>query len=126
MQIYENVRSIRAMISCKQETVAKKMGISQNAYSRLERGKVKMTIEKKKALSEALGISEETIEFFHERKVFFTQKQQYGAHESLCPQPSLKDQLEGFRSAVATLQSDNNYLRQENKELRELLELLQK
>jgi len=48
MQINQNLRDIRAFKDIRQKVMAFEMGLSQNSYSRLERGKTKMTDKKRK------------------------------------------------------------------------------
>jgi transcriptional regulator with XRE-family HTH domain len=47
-QFNKNMRAARKLNDIKQEIISHKLGVSQNTYSRLERGKIKMTEEKKK------------------------------------------------------------------------------
>jgi hypothetical protein len=65
-----NMRSLRLLQDIGQKELAAKMNTSQNNISRLERGKIKMTEEKKKSAAEALGVSEEVLDHFHERHIF--------------------------------------------------------
>ena len=46
MIIADNVRNRRLEVNYTQEYVAKKLSISQNAYSKIERGGSKMTVER--------------------------------------------------------------------------------
>jgi transcriptional regulator with XRE-family HTH domain len=46
MIITDNVRNRRLELNYTQEYVAKKLSISQNAYSKIERGGSKMTVER--------------------------------------------------------------------------------
>jgi transcriptional regulator with XRE-family HTH domain len=47
-QFSKNMRAARKLNDIKQEIISHKLGVSQNTYSRLERGQIKMTEEKKK------------------------------------------------------------------------------
>lgn len=51
------IRKIREQRKVTQEEVARHMGISQNAYSKIENGITQLTINHVKQISEALGIS---------------------------------------------------------------------
>lgn len=130
MQINQNMRDIRTLKEIPQKAVAANMHTSQNSISRLERSKTKMTDEKKKAASEALGVSEDVLEAFHEKHVFISTCQkggtmsQAGAIHNVLPEES----LEGFRAAVQSQQEEIKHLRadmalfrEENRRLREEL-----
>ena len=108
MQINQNLRDIRALKNIPQKLIADKMGLSQNTYSRLERGKIKMTGAKKKKAAEVLGVSEEFLETFHEQHTFATSgsQQQRTLNHSM-PEES----LEGFRAAIQQQQEEIKHLR---------------
>lgn len=50
------IRKIREQRKVTQEDVARHMGISQNAYSKIENGLTQLTVNHVKQISEALGI----------------------------------------------------------------------
>jgi transcriptional regulator with XRE-family HTH domain len=113
MQVNHNMRSLRLLQDIGQKELAAKMHTSQNNISRLERGKIKMTEEKKKSAAEALGVSEEVLDHFHEKHIFISQGQkggsvsQAGTVQNALPEES----LEGFRAAIQSLQDENRHLR---------------
>lgn len=128
MQINQNLRDIRAMKDIPQKLIADKMGLSQNSYSRLERGKIKMTEEKKKKAAEALGVPEEFLETFHEKHIFISNGQQGGtmSQAGVIQNPLPEESLEGFRAAIQNQQEEIKHLRadlamfrEENRRLRE-------
>ncbi|MFN0214813.1 MAG: helix-turn-helix domain-containing protein [Saprospiraceae bacterium] len=122
------MRDIRALKGVKQHVIAQEMNLSQNGYSRLERGKTKMTEEKKKKAPEALGVSEEFLENFHEKHIFISNGQQGGmmSQAGIIQNPLPEESLEGFRAAIQNQQEEIKHLRadlasfrDENRRLRE-------
>ncbi|MFY8138214.1 MAG: helix-turn-helix domain-containing protein [Flavobacteriales bacterium] len=56
-QIHLRIRNLRSKQGMSQEFVASKIGISQNAYSRIELGLAKLSIERMLKISEILQVS---------------------------------------------------------------------
>ena len=135
MQINQNMHDIRVLKNIPQKAMAFEMGNSQNNYSRLERGKIKMTDEKKKKAAEVLRVSEEFLETFHEKHIFISNGQQGGtmSQAGIIQNALPEESLEGFRSAVQNQQEEIKHLRgdlamfrDENRRLREELSQLTK
>jgi transcriptional regulator with XRE-family HTH domain len=59
--IGSKIRSIRTIKDINQEYMALKMGISQNAYSKIERGETSIDDNKLSSISVILGVSKEEI-----------------------------------------------------------------
>lgn len=59
--IGSKIRSIRTIKDLNQEYMALKMGISQNAYSKIERGETSIDDHKLSSISLILGVSKEEI-----------------------------------------------------------------
>ncbi len=57
MNASEKLRKLRIEKGYSQEYMAAKLGLSQSAYSKIERGKTKLTIERLESLTEALEAS---------------------------------------------------------------------
>jgi transcriptional regulator with XRE-family HTH domain len=68
--IGNRIKRIREIKCIKQETVAKALGVSQQLYSQIEAGQIKLTGEKLDKIAEALGLSMESIMDFDETKIF--------------------------------------------------------
>ena len=54
--VINNIRKIRERDYISQEYLAAKLGIGQNAYSKIELGKTKLTIEHLLVIADALGV----------------------------------------------------------------------
>jgi transcriptional regulator with XRE-family HTH domain len=55
--LHQRIRAIRATRNMSQETIATKIGISQNAYSRIELGLAKLSIERMLKIADILEVS---------------------------------------------------------------------
>jgi transcriptional regulator with XRE-family HTH domain len=68
--IAANIRKIREIKGLSQEFIAERLGLSQNAYSKIERGEVKLSSERLTQISSILEVSEEIIRNFSEQVIF--------------------------------------------------------
>ncbi|GAB3934372.1 helix-turn-helix domain-containing protein [Mucilaginibacter myungsuensis] len=55
--INQNIRKLRERDFLSQEYMAAKMGIGQNAYSKIELGKTKITLDRLFAIADILGVT---------------------------------------------------------------------
>jgi len=65
-----NIRKIREIKGFTQEYVAGKLGVSQNAYSKLERGEIKVDEEKLNTIAAIFEVNKETIRNYSDQIVF--------------------------------------------------------
>lgn len=70
------VEHFRKRLSINQEAMAKAIGVSQSAYSRLEKGQSAMSVVQLRAISAQLGLAPEAI--VHNAEVYAAQLQQQG------------------------------------------------
>lgn len=68
--IGNNIKNIRELKNLTQEFVAEKLDISQSAYSRLEKGEIKISKEKLVQIAEILEVKPEDIKEFDGQKYF--------------------------------------------------------
>ncbi|NMR34942.1 helix-turn-helix transcriptional regulator [Chryseobacterium aquaticum] len=68
--IGNNIKNIRELKNLTQEFVAEKLDISQSAYSRLEKGEIKISKEKLVQIAEVLEVKPEDIKEFDGQKYF--------------------------------------------------------
>lgn len=116
-----NIKSLRERKNLTQEFVANELGISQNTYSNIESGAVKLTIERLIEISKVLGASAE--------ELIANESQTFNFHNS---------NIEKFYGYIETLQEENKeltqttikllsdqitYLQKENERLVKLLEV---
>ena len=91
-----NIRSIRLLQGIKQELFARKMGVSQQYVSKLERQK-KISLEKLNAAAKVLCVSVEAIENFNENAMLIAPMDQ----EKEPHLDSMKEVIEYFREEIA-------------------------
>lgn len=68
--IGNNIKNIRELKNLTQEHVAERLDISQSAYSRLEKGEIKISKEKLTQIAEVLEVKPEDIKEFDSQKYF--------------------------------------------------------
>lgn len=68
--IGNNIKNIRELKNLTQEFVAEKLDISQSAYSRLEKGEIKISKEKLVQIADVLEVKPEDIKEFDSQKYF--------------------------------------------------------
>jgi transcriptional regulator with XRE-family HTH domain len=67
-KVYNNILKLRKANSLSQTDLAEKLGISQDAVSKLEKGSVQLTIERLEQLAELFGMSIDDILHYGEEK----------------------------------------------------------
>lgn len=67
MTLGEKIRKIRILRDLKQETIAEKLGITPQAYSKLEREDTKMDKERLNQIASILGVTVEGLEKFDDK-----------------------------------------------------------
>ena len=111
--IGRNIRAIRLLQGMKQEVFARKMGISQQNVSKLEKRK-KISITKLEAVARVLGVSPEAIERFDENAVL----QPSVEKESLQLMQPVKQVIEYFKEEIAKRDQLIDQLRSELDKIR--------
>jgi transcriptional regulator with XRE-family HTH domain len=66
IKVYDNILKLRKSKGLSQLDVSEKLGINQDTYSKLERGKIQLTIERLHQISEILGVSVDDILYYKE------------------------------------------------------------
>jgi transcriptional regulator with XRE-family HTH domain len=66
IKVYDNILKLRKSKGLSQLDVSEKLGINQDTYSKLERGKIQLTIERLHQISEILGVSVDDILHYKE------------------------------------------------------------
>ncbi len=113
--IGESIRKIREMKDYSQDYMAKKLNMSQNNYSRIEMGKVKVDIDRLLEISKLLEVDPVDIINFDERYVFNSTSHNQTGGET-------KSGIFNNEVIIKELKEDITYLREENKRLLGLLE----
>lgn len=77
--INKNIRKIREIKGFSQDYVATKLGVSQNNYSKIERGEIQLKKERLEEIAKVLEVKTEDIERFND-SVIFNNCQNSGCH----------------------------------------------
>ena len=78
INIGHKIKKLRELKNLTQEHMAKSIGISQGAYSRMELGETEITYTKLEKISEELGMKPEEVIAFNESLVFNVMNNQTG------------------------------------------------
>ncbi len=108
-----SIKKIRQFRNFTQQYVADKLNISQNAYSRIENGSTKLTIERLEQISKLLSVSIETV-LSNDKQVFNVENHaKFYAHiENLHEESKelLQQQVDFHRQQIDFLQQQNETL----------------
>jgi transcriptional regulator with XRE-family HTH domain len=122
MKVGNNLRKIREMKGFSQDYLAKKLGISPQAYSKLEREKTRMDVERLDSIAHLLQVNAEDIIDFDESKIF-QNPINTGGNVSVAPDSSSRKR-EGRQKLPGTLEDLVQQLRETSQHLRKTNELL--
>lgn len=112
-RIGENIRKLRNLKGYSQEYLSKKLKMSQNNYSELERGKVKLTIERLNEIAKILEVAPEDILNF-DGGFSFKNKNHKGGNQILVNMFSEKI-IEAYEKRIEELKEQNTHLKEEIK-----------
>jgi transcriptional regulator with XRE-family HTH domain len=108
------IRKLREAKDLTQEYMAHRLDISQNVYSKLESGSIKLTTERLKLISEILEVPEEVL-LKDDFNVYNIYNNRYGYIENL---------KEENKELMKKLTVQIDYLHQENQRLIEIIKTL--
>jgi transcriptional regulator with XRE-family HTH domain len=111
LKIGHKIKKLRELKNLTQEHIAKSIGISQGAYSRMELGETEITYTKLEKISEELGMKPEEIIAFNESLVFNVMNNQTG--NGLVINNSQMSDAENhmFEQQINLLKEENTYLK---------------
>lgn len=112
MKIGEKIRTLRELKNLKQENMATAMGISLTAYGNLERGETPITYDKLEQIANILQVTVQDIvampDEFSITNINSSVGVQFSSNYGGNVAPP---EIEGYKIAIAALQSENEYLR---------------
>jgi transcriptional regulator with XRE-family HTH domain len=110
LKIGHKIKKLRELKNLTQEHMAKSIGISQGAYSRMELGETEITYTKLEKISEELGMKPEEIIAFNESLVFNVMNNQTG--NGLVNNSQMSDaEKHLFEQQINLLKEENTYLK---------------
>ena len=114
MQIGDKIRKVRELKGFKQETIANKLGISLTAYGNLERGESGLSFERLEEIAAALEVNvTDIINIPEQLNIHQVTNSQFGFNYY----DQRPMEIDGYKLAVAELQKQVEYLKEQNKDL---------
>lgn len=127
MNIGDKIRKVRELKGYKQEYVAEKVGLSVTAYGNIERNDSSLTFDRLEQIAEALEVAVQDIlnipEQFNVQSIVNSQVgfSQSGFNYYAHDKEEENSTIQAYKQIIENLQKDNDYLRQQNSQLMELL-----
>ncbi len=110
LKIGNKIKKLRELKNLTQDHMAKSIGITQSAYSRIELGETEITYSKLEKISEELGMKPEEIIAFNESMVFNVMNNQTG--NGLVIHNQVNDENKSlYEKLIQQLQEENSYLK---------------
>lgn len=104
------IRKIRELKSLTQEHIANSIGISQAAYSKLERGESEISVERIEELAKVFGHKIEELFSFDERVVYNIMHNQTGINNNILNQHI--GESEFLKEKINALEKEIDYLKE--------------
>ncbi len=111
LKIGHKIKKLRELKNLTQEHMAKSIGISQGAYSRMELGETEITYSKLEKISEELGMKPEEIIAFNESLVFNVMNNQTGNGLVINNSQISDAEKHMFEQQIDLLTEENTYLK---------------
>jgi transcriptional regulator with XRE-family HTH domain len=111
LKIGHKIKKLRELKNLTQEHMAKSIGISQGAYSRMELGETEITYTKLERISEELGMKPEEVIAFNESLVFNVMNNQTGNGLVINNNQISEEDKNLYQQQIAILKEENAYLK---------------
>ena len=111
INIGHKIKKLRELKNLTQEHMAKSIGISQGAYSRMELGETEITYTKLEKISEELGMKPEEVIAFNESLVFNVMNNQTGNGLVINNNQLSDTEKNSFEQQILLLKEENSYLK---------------
>ena len=111
INIGHKIKKLRELKNLTQEHMAKSIGISQGAYSRMELGETEITYTKLEKISEELGMKPEEVIAFNESLVFNVMNNQTGNGLVINNNQMSDTEKNSFEQQILQLKEENSYLK---------------
>ncbi|OQW95785.1 MAG: hypothetical protein BWK79_01205 [Beggiatoa sp. IS2] len=127
MKVYENIKAIRHLRGWSQQEMAGKLAMSLNGYSKIERGKIDIQLSRLEKIAEILKVKVTDLFDASEKITSISSQDHSNQHNyiiSLTQQIEIKQELERVHLFLESKDKEIEYLRQQNTDLREMVNLL--
>jgi transcriptional regulator with XRE-family HTH domain len=111
LKIGHKIKKLRELKNLTQEHMAKSIGISQGAYSRMELGDTEITYTKLEKISEELVMKPEEIIAFNESLVFNVMNNQTGNGLVINNNQITEEDKNLYQQQISLLKEENTYLK---------------
>ena len=111
INIGHKIKKLRELKNLTQEHMAKSIGISQGAYSRMELGETEITYTKLEKIAEELGMKPEEVIAFNESLVFNVMNNQTGNGLVINNNQMSDTEKNSFEQQILLLKEENSYLK---------------
>lgn len=111
LKIGHKIKKLRELKNLTQEHMAKSIGISQGAYSRMELGETEITYSKLEKISEELGMKPEEVIAFNESVVFNVMNNQTGNGLVINNNQINEEDKNLYLQQITLLKEENAYLK---------------
>jgi transcriptional regulator with XRE-family HTH domain len=111
LKIGHKIKKLRELKNLTQEHMAKTIGISQGAYSRMELGETEITYTKLEKISEELGMKPEEVIAFNESLVFNVMNNQTGNGLVINNNQISEEDKNLYIQQINLLKEENAYLK---------------
>ncbi len=111
LKIGHKIKKLRELRNLTQEHMAKSIGISQGAYSRIELGESEVTYSKLEKISEEIGMKPEEIIAFNESLVFNVMNNQTGNGLVINNNQISEEDKNLYQQQISLLKEENAYLK---------------
>lgn len=111
MTIGTKIRKLRDLYDLTQDYVAEKLGISQNAFSKIERGETDPTYSTLVRIAEILKVDVSRLISFDERQMLFNINDNKDQSNNGFIVQTSKIEKELYEKVIGQLQNENSYLK---------------
>ncbi|MCK5521541.1 MAG: helix-turn-helix transcriptional regulator [Thiomargarita sp.] len=130
MQIHEKLKVMRLFKGWSQETLAEKLGYSVNGYAKIERGETGINLKKLEIIAKVMDVDLQKLLELNEGNVFNLAENCNHTNLAQCnillTETQCVHELEKTRLLLQERDKEISYLKEENKHLKEITELLKK
>ena len=109
MNIGKKIKTLREIRNLTQSHLAKELGLTQSAYSKIELGEVELSFSKLETVARVLGMKPEEIIAFNEAMVFHVSHNQTGNGYVYNAQSEHEKAL--YEEQISQLKAENTYLK---------------